>query len=174
MNMNTFSFALFGWSCFAIQLYFHNLNISFYWTGCLGKMTLFIKGATKRFIDYDFVYCDVFWIFLTRRNLCCHFNVMNGAITDNEYIVIELMKCKLKVNCFSFSGDEEMPTNLGLLDQRQVLLWVQENIAGKTWRPLGRGQDAESKFSKSAFIPQPLRIFLKDSAHCLYPFRIDS
>ena len=67
-----------------------------------------------------------------------------------------------------------MPTNLGLLDQRQVLLWVQENIAGKTWRPLGRGQDAESKFSKSAFIPQPLRIFLKDSAHCLYPFRIDS
>ena len=41
-----------------------------------------------------------------------------------------------------------------------------------------RGQDAESnpgiQFSKSAFIPQPLRIFLKDSAHCLYPFRIDS
>ena len=44
----------------------------------------------------------------------------------------------------------------------------------KTWRPLGRGQDAESKFSQSAFIPQPLHIYLKDSAHCLYPFRIDS
>ena len=27
---------------------------------------------------------------------------------------------------------------------------------------------------KSAFIPQPLRIFLKGSAHCLYPFRIDA
>ena len=38
----------------------------------------------------------------------------------------------------------------------------------KTWRPLGRGQDAECKFSKSAFIQQPLRIFLKDSVHCLY------
>ena len=43
----------------------------------------------------------------------------------------------------------------------------------KTWRPLGRGQDAESKFSKSGFIPHPLRIFLKDSAHCLYPFQIE-
>ena len=43
-----------------------------------------------------------------------------------------------------------------------------------TWRPLGRGEDAESKFSNSAFIQQSLRIFLKDSAHCLYPFRIDS
>ena len=33
------------------------------------------------------------------------------------------------------------------------------------------------QFCKSAFIPQPwqpLRIFLKASAHCLYPFRIAS
>ena len=33
---------------------------------------------------------------------------------------------------------------------------------------IGRGQDAECKLSKSAFIQQLLRIFLKDSVHCLY------
>ena len=39
----------------------------------------------------------------------------------------------------------------------------------KTWRPLGRRQDAESKFSNSAFIQQSLRIFLKDSAQAPVP-----
>ena len=29
-----------------------------------------------------------------------------------------------------FSGDEQIPANLGMLDQRQALLWVQENIQG--------------------------------------------
>ena len=59
--------------------------------------------------------------------------------------------------------------------KEQVWSWlVSTTSVAKTWRPLGRGQDTESKFSKSVFIQQPLRIFLKDSAHCLYPFRIDS
>ena len=30
-----------------------------------------------------------------------------------------------------FAGDEHMPANIGLLDQRQVLLWVKENIEGR-------------------------------------------
>ncbi|XP_071495066.1 acetylcholinesterase-like [Diadema antillarum] len=46
----------------------------------------------------------------------------------NDVIVVT---CNYRVNAFGFlaTGDEEIPANLGLLDQRQVLMWVQENIA---------------------------------------------
>ena len=45
--------------------------------------------------------------------------------------------------------------------QTTIIYFQTVELFCKTLRPLGRGQDAESKFSKSAFIQQPLRIFLK-------------
>ncbi|XP_071495054.1 acetylcholinesterase-like [Diadema antillarum] len=46
----------------------------------------------------------------------------------NDVIVVT---CNYRLNVFGFlaTGDDEIPANLGLLDQRQVLMWVQENIA---------------------------------------------
>ncbi|XP_071481688.1 acetylcholinesterase-like [Diadema antillarum] len=45
----------------------------------------------------------------------------------NDVIVVTF-NYRLGFMGFLSTGDEEMPANLGLLDQRQVLLWVQENI----------------------------------------------
>ena len=80
--------------------------------------------------------------------------------------------------------------SLSILCKRNILNDFQTTIIDfqtvelfcKTWRPLGRGKDAESKLSKSAFIQQPLRSlslslpdwFLGHSQVCMQSIQRDS
>ncbi|XP_041458268.1 cholinesterase 1-like [Lytechinus variegatus] len=44
-------------------------------------------------------------------------------------VILVTMNYRLGMLGFMTTGDDNMPANLGLLDQRQALIWIQENIA---------------------------------------------
>ncbi|XP_071476203.1 acetylcholinesterase-like [Diadema antillarum] len=49
-----------------------------------------------------------------------------AAIND---VIVVTLNYRLSIYGFLTTGDDVIPGNLGLLDQRQALIWVQENIA---------------------------------------------